>query len=194
MIRSTGAASSISFRLKLVACAVCGLAVVGCGNQGEIRQYTIPPEREDVITSEVLKDEFGAIPFEWEAPQDWTLAQNDQFSKVAWEVGDSVESGRITVSDVSMGMGLVSQLTRWRGQIGMEQKEGEDPMADTEQLKLGDTTATYVNFAGEEQSIIGMMFPYGGKLWVFKFRGSNAVAEEQRKTFRQFCESVKISG
>ena len=109
-------------------------------------------------------------------------------------MGDSINNGRITVSDVSLGMGLASQLTRWRGQIGIEQDEGDDPMDGTKQVKLGDVTATYVNFEGEEQSIHGMMFPHDGKLWVFKFRGGNAIAQEQKKNFRQFCESVKISG
>lgn len=173
-------------------CVLAILLFVGCGHQAEIRQYVVKPESERIITSDVLKDEFGAIPFEWDAPKSWTLARNDQFSKVAWELGPKVDGGRVTVSDVSMGMGLASQLTRWRGQIGLEQSEDDDPMADTEELELDGGTATYVDLKGEEQSIIGMMFPHEGKLWVFKFRGSNAVAKEEKKRFRKFCESVKI--
>lgn len=181
---------TVAWKCSLLVALFC----VGCGPRAEIRQYTVEPENERIITSDVLKDEFGAIPFEWDAPKSWTVARNDQFSKVAWEVGTDVDNGRITVSDVSMGMGLESQLTRWRGQIGMEQAEGDDPMKDTEQLKLDGGTATYVDFKGEEQSILGMMFPHEGKLWVFKFRGSNAVTQEQKERFRKFCESVKIPG
>ena len=190
-------AKSVSFNPRWRYALLCASAVLvfgGCGSQGEIRQYTVEPENERIITSDVLKDEFGAIPFEWDAPKSWTLARNDQFSKVAWEVGPKVDGGRITVSAVSMGMGLASQVSRWRGQIGIEQSDQDDPMAGTEQIELVGGSATYIDLVGEEQSIQGMMFPLEDKLWVFKFRGSNSVAEEQKERFRKFCESVKVPG
>lgn len=168
------------------------LLFVGCAPEGEIRQYTVDVETERIVTSELLKSEFGAIPFQWKTPESWVIAANDQFSKVAWEVGNKADTGRITVSDVSMGMGLMSQLTRWRGQVGIELTESADPMTGTEQLKLNETTATYIDFQGDEQSILGMMFTFNEKLWVFKFRGSNSVTEPEKERFREFCESVEI--
>ena len=126
---SAVAACRISHGRHVALCAVAVVALAGCGSPGEIRQYTVEPENERIVTSDVLKDEFGAIPFEWEAPESWTLARNDQFSKVAWEVGPKVDGGRITVSAVSMGMGLSSQVSHWRGQIGLEQSDQDDPMA-----------------------------------------------------------------
>lgn len=165
---------------------------IGCAPEGEIRQYVVDAESDRIVTSDLLKSEFGTIPFEWDTPESWTVADNDQFSKVAWEVGSKPDVGRITVSDVDMGMGLMSQLTRWRGQVGIELPESADPMTGTEQLKLDGTTATYIDFQGTEQSILGMMFAWNEKLWVFKFRGSNAVTNLEKERFREFCESVKV--
>lgn len=169
-----------------------GFAFVGCKPESAIREYTVKAENDRIVTSELLKSEFGAVPFEWKAPKSWAVGQNDQFSKFAWEVGTKSDPARVTVSAVSMGMGLMSQLTRWRGQIGIEPAEGADPMAGTEQFDLGGTSATMIDFKGEEQTIMGMMFSLDEKLWVFKFRGSNSVADKQRERFRKFCESVKI--
>lgn len=180
------------FRLAPVLGLLLASTFVGCKPQSAIRQYTVKAESERIVTSDLLKSEFGAVPFQWQAPKSWTVAENDQFSKFAWEVGTKADSARVTVSAVSMGMGLMSQLTRWRGQIGISAAEGDDPMSGTEQLDLGGTTATFIDFKGEEQTILGMMFSLEEKLWVFKFRGSNAVADKQRERFRKFCESVEI--
>lgn len=164
----------------------------GCQRTEEIREYVVPIENERIFTSDLLKDQFGAIPFEWKTPDTWAIADNDQFSKVAWQVGPKNDPARITLSDLPIAAGLVPQLTRWRGQIGIELGPKDDPMAGTESIKLSGGNGTYVDFQGEEASILGLLLPQGDKLWIFKFRGNNEVAEEQRASFREFCESVKI--
>ncbi len=164
----------------------------GCQPVEEIREYVVPIENERIFTSDLLKNQFGAIPFEWEVPETWAIADNDQFSKIAWQVGPKGDEARITLSDLPIAAGLVPQLTRWRGQIGIEPGAEDDPMAGTELIKLTGGNGTYVDFKGAEASILGLLLPQGNKLWIFKFRSNNEVAEQQRKTFREFCESVKL--
>ncbi len=166
--------------------------LVGCGPEAEIRQYTIKSENERVFTSDLLRDEFGSIPFEWEVPDEWTIAENDQFSKVAWSVGPKGEQVRITLSDLPIAAGLVPQLTRWRGQISIELDSQDDPMADTETLKVGDIDATYVDFKGPDATILGLLIPFESKLWIFKLTGSNELVDKQRNAFRKFAESVTV--
>ncbi len=168
------------------------LLFVGCGPQAEIREYTIEAESERVFTSDLLRDEFGPIPFEWDVPEEWEIADNDQFSKVAWQVGPKGEQARITLSDLPIAAGLVPQLTRWRGQIQIEQGPKDDPMDGTEPITIGDRDATYVDFKGTDATILGLLVPLESKLWIFKFRGDNKVADEQRGAFRKFAESVKV--
>lgn len=171
--------------------ALC-LWTAGCGGSSEIREYTVDAEQPQLRTSDVLRREFAPLPFDWSAPDEWDLTANDQFSKVAWQVGDVLDGARVTVSDVSMGMGLVAQLNRWRGQVGIESAENANPMRDTEQLQVDGRTATYVTFHGPKGSILGMMMPIDNTLWVFKLRGATSVAKDQETVFRSFCESVKL--
>ena len=168
------------------------LLCMGCGTGFEISEYVVPTENERIVTSDVLKDEFGAIPFDWDVPDSWMLAENDQFSKVAWQVGPKSDSARITLSDLPIAAGLLPQLTRWRGQIEIELGPKDDPMDGAEPLKLEGATGTYVDFEGAEDTILGLLVPQGDKLWIFKFRSSNEIAEQQRDAFRKFCESVRI--
>lgn len=164
----------------------------GCGGTNPIREYTVDAEQPQLRTSDVFRREFAPLPFDWAAPGEWELTANDQFSKVAWQIGDALEGARVTVSDVSMGMGLVAQLNRWRGQVGIESKDSDNPMRDTEQLQVDGRTATYVKFHGPKGSILGMMMPIDNVLWVFKLRGATPVAKDQETVFRSFCESVKV--
>ncbi|MEZ6128714.1 MAG: hypothetical protein R3C59_08530 [Planctomycetaceae bacterium] len=189
----TGSRNDSTQRGRATLCAAWLLLLLaGCGPEARIREYTIDSESEKVFTSDLLRDEFGSIPFEWDVPKEWTIADNDQFSKVAWQVGPKGQESRITLSDLPIAAGLVPQLTRWRGQIQIEQSSTDDPMDGTERMTIGDRDATYVDFKGPEATILGLLVPLESKLWIFKFRGDNKIADGQRDTFRKFAESVKV--
>lgn len=163
---------------------------VGCSEDSEITKYVVPAESERIFLTEVLAEQFPLIPFEWNEPEDWTSAELDQFSKVAWKAGSASDSGRVTVSNVNLAMGIDPQLTRWRRQIGVEEPEG-NANEGAETLDVDGTAATYIDLQGKTESIVGMILPVDGELWVFKYRGTNTMAGAEKKRFRTFCESVR---
>ncbi len=165
----------------------------GCAPAPEIREYTVESEHDRVFTSEMIRSQFPAIPFQWGVPDSWVVTDNDQFSKMAWQVSLDGDEGRITLSDLPGAAGLVPQVIRWRGQIGLTADPKADPMDGTETVKLDGGTGTIVDLEGEEESILGMLLPVMDKLWIFKFRGRNKLASAQRDSFRAFCKSVRIS-
>lgn len=165
------------------------LGLCGCGPAGEIKEYVIEIDDPKIYTSDLLKGEFGSLPFQWSVPDQWKDAANDQFSKAAWEVESGGETARITLSPVPARAGLIAQVTRWQGQIGSD----EDPASVMEAMNLkGGQAATYIDMSGAEESIMGLMVELEDDLWIFKFKGTNAVADAERKRFRKFCESVSI--
>lgn len=167
----------------------CLIAVCGCGPSGTIQEYVIDADDPDIYTSDILKREFGTLPFQWTVPAEWAVAANDQFSKVAWEVEESGEKARITLSELGIGPGIPAQVARWQGQV---QATG-DPAETMESLTLkGNKPAVYIDMPGPEQSILGLMIEQGDTLWILKFRGGNAVADAERKRFRKFCESISV--
>ncbi|MEO2015483.1 MAG: hypothetical protein ABGZ53_14035 [Fuerstiella sp.] len=176
--------------------AVLGLVASvlgGCAPAPEIREYTVESEHDRVFTSEMIRSQFPAIPFQWSVPDSWIVADNDQFSKMAWQVSLSGDEGRITLSDLPGAAGLIPQVTRWRRQLEMTADPEANPMDGTETVKLEGSTGTLVDLKGEEETILGMLLPVGDKLWIYKFRGRNKLADSQRDSFRAFCKSVKIS-
>lgn len=172
-------------------CMLLAGLVSGCGERAPIREYTVPREAERVLTSDVIRREFPGIPMKWTVPKSWQVAENDQFSRMAWETGPRARRARITVSDLPGSAGVEPQISRWRGQIQMADAAG-DPMEGTEQLSLGAADGTWVELQGPEETILGLIVPLDEKLWIVKYRSANATAEEEKPTFRGFCESLVV--
>lgn len=165
------------------------MVLCGCGPSGTIQEYVVDVDDPDIYTSDILKREFGTLPFQWTVPSEWAVADNDQFSKVAWQVEENGETARITLSELGIGPGIPAQVARWQGQV---QATG-DPTETMESLSLkSGEPAVYIDMPGPEQSILGLMIEQGDTLWILKFRGGNAVADAERKRFRKFCESISV--
>lgn len=164
----------------------------GCGSSSDVREYEVAREDEKILTSDLLRDQFEAVPFRWEVPKDWVSAQNDQFSVFAWTAGPADAAARITVSDLPGTAGVESQFIRWRGQLQLPEMDPTAMMKDVETLTLKGPTGQWIEIKGDSETILGMIASYKDKLWVFKYRSSNATAELQRAAFRSFCESLSV--
>lgn len=165
------------------------IVICGCGPSGEIQEYVVDVVDPDIYTSDILKSEFGTLPFQWTVPDKWTVAANDRFSKVAWEVKHKGETARITLSELGIGPGIPAQVARWQNQVGFE----GDPADSVEPFNLkGGQEAVYIDMPGTEQSILGLMVQQQDILWILKFRSGNAVADAERKRFRKFCKSISV--
>lgn len=162
----------------------------GCGQSSDIREYEVERESEQVLTSDLLRDQFEAIPFRWDVPKAWQAAENDQFSAFAWTAGPSDASARITVSDLPETAGIEPQFVRWRGQLQLPEIDPAELMQTVETVPLKGLSGQFVEIKGESESIMGMIAAYKDKLWVFKYRSSNSTAGAQRAAFRGFCESL----
>ena len=179
------------FRFDLL-CVLLLLTQIGCNRNSGIVQYEVDRESDKVMSTDLLRDQFDPIPFRWKVPAEWTEAENDQFSAIAWTVGPKSDPARITVSGLSAASGLEAQIIRWRGQLKLPEMAAAEVMKSVEDVTLPGATGKWCEFKNETESILGMIVPHADKLWIIKFRGGNATAEKVRDAFRGFCESLKV--
>jgi hypothetical protein len=179
------------FRFDIL-CALLLLIQVGCTRNSGIVQYEVDRESDKVMSTDLLRNQFDPIPFRWKVPAEWTEAENDQFSAIAWTVGPKSDPARITVSGLSAASGLEAQIIRWRGQLKLPETATDEVMKSVEDVTLQGATGKWCEFKNETESILGMIVPHEDKLWIIKFRGGNATAEKVRDAFRGFCESLKV--
>lgn len=164
------------------------LCFAGCGPK--VREYEVAREQEKVLTSEVLRDQFQAVPFLWEVPKGWQGTKNDQFSAFAWSAGPGDAAARITVSALAESAGIEPQFIRWRDQLQLPEVDPAEVMKSVESIKLNGLTGQWIEIRSETETILGMIVPHKEKLWVFKYRSVNSTADQERDAFRKFCESL----
>ena len=178
------------FRTPLIAGALC-LIPAGCGEPATIRQYVVPGENQQHLTSDLLRNEFPPIPFRWDIPQTWDLASNDQFSVRAWKAGPSTKQARITLGQFPARTGIPAQVMRWRRQLGLKTENEDAAMQDVKALRTQNGAGSFATIEGTTETILAFIVPIESQFWIFRFKGPNSTASTEDALFRRFCKSLE---
>jgi len=133
----------------------------------------------------------------WTIPADWKEGQLAQFLVAKFVIGSGDATAAVNVSQLSGdGGGLLSNINRWRGQLGQSPLE-ENALA---QLPIIDATggkATVVDISGTDArsqkpaQLVGVVLPLNGQTWFYKLMGNPAIVTAQKAAFIQFVQSAK---
>ena len=105
----------------------------------------------------------------------------------------------VTVFPGDVG-GLVANINRWRGQLGLGPMAPDEISSITSNLDINGAQATVVDFQGlasppgaaHAQRMIVVIVPHAGNSWFFKMTGDAPLVGTQRETLLQFVNSVKF--
>ncbi len=132
---------------------------------------------------------------EWQVPSGWKTAGQKPMRLASFEIAaDGGVPGDVSVSSFSGAAGgLLANVNRWRGQIGIAPTDETTLAKDSKPLKLaGGGSGTLVDLAGGKERILGAIVPSGDKTWFFKLKGDDALVSRERANFVKFVESVKL--
>ena len=151
-----------------------GIYLAACSDAPQIEVYTIPAEPAP--------------------PESWDLAT--PFGPEKARV--SISEGLIGSANVSMtvlqgdGGGLLGNVNRWRGQLGLEpveEKELKDMLKPVEALgdeaRLVDLTGTSKRSQLEER-LIGVIAPQDELTWFYKLMGTPDLVEKSQEEFLDY--------
>jgi hypothetical protein len=134
---------------------------------------------------------------EYEAPKEWRERPPVQFSMAAWEVGQGDKAATITISEI--GGGLVANVNRWRGQLGLPQLDEAALLRETRDVPVGNRTGKMVelvnpNAKGDYAAIIGVIAPGERQDLIVLIRGPHAeTVLAQRANLEAFLRTVKFA-
>lgn len=132
----------------------------------------------------------------WHAPADWKGQTPGQMVLATYAVGDEA-SGRAMVNISSFPGdvgGLLANVNRWRGQVGLGAVAEADLGKTVTNLADG---AKLVDFSGTDMAsdtpkrLLGAIMPQGDKTWFYKMTGDEKVISQQKEAFIKFVETVK---
>ena len=150
-----------------------GLGVMGCGEKNQIQVYTIPAEPAP--------------------PESWRLASPSSFEKARFTVSEFEGTANVSLTVLQGdGGGLLENVNRWRGQLGLEAIEEKDLQAELEPVEALGKDARVVDINGTssrsqlEERLVGVIAPQGELTWFYKLTGTPSVVEKARNEFLDY--------
>ena len=135
----------------------------------------------------------------WTIPPGWQAMPPSQFLLAQYLVQDGDARVEVNVSELAgEGGGLLANLNRWRGQLGLPPIAQEDDfskMVDSlvvpgGQGELVDMTGTSSK-TGQPSRLIGVVLPQAGQTWFYKLMGDPKLVAAQKDAFIKFIQSAR---
>ena len=131
----------------------------------------------------------------WTVPTGWQEGQLSQFLVAKYVIsGENGAEASVNISSLADdGGGLMPNVNRWRGQLGLP--PATDANADSLDLPTG--KASIVDFtgtdarSGKSARLIGVVVPHGSQTWFYKLMGDPDLVAQQTAAFKQFVQSAK---
>ena len=130
----------------------------------------------------------------WTVPSNWQPKALGTMRRGSYSVTADNQVGDISVF-VFPGAagGLVDNINRWRGQIGMTPLDPSKAEAETVAMKTtSGLPLTFVDLNnGSGDGILGAILVQGDESWFFKLKGPSALLAKEKSAFVDFLKSVK---
>lgn len=130
----------------------------------------------------------------WQVPTGWKAAGPKPMRLASFDIPDAAGTGDVSISKLNGdGGGLLANVNRWRGQVGLPALEASALAANSKSVPTaGGEPATWVELVGTDKTILGAIVARGDVSWFFKLTAPSAVATRHREAFEQFVRSVRF--
>jgi hypothetical protein len=131
----------------------------------------------------------------WTVPAGWQDLPPGQMLAAKFLV--STNNGVRTEVNVGTAMGgMLANVDRWRGQLGLERTSEDALNGETKSVEIPGGKALFVDLTGTDARtgrparILGGVVPRGDETWFYKMMGDPQVVEQQKETFTKFVQTV----
>lgn len=158
--------------------------LVGCEDR-EIKTYSIAKE-----TPQLPAPASSSLKPKWKAPAGWKELPASGMRAASF----TVENSKVDVSVVTFpgtAGGLLSNLNRWRGQLGLSSVESESNVA-TISVHGQPTQIVELTSATEDKAILGAIYLRDDQSWFLKLSGDKASVTAQKANFESLANSFEF--
>jgi hypothetical protein len=135
----------------------------------------------------------------WDVPSGWKEVPGGQFlvAKFLLPGGGDVPTAVNISKSPGDGGGLLANVNRWRGQLGLGPLAEADLATQTQPLDLPGGKATLADIAGQDvrtkrpARLLAAVVPRPGGTWFYKLMGDAQVVQQEKDAFLKFVQGVK---
>lgn len=129
----------------------------------------------------------------WAPPAHWVAAGEKPMRLASFDVpGAGGAKGDLSISALGGGAGgLLANVNRWRGQVGLGPWDEAALTKSGETLSLNGDSGVLVDLKGSEKRILAVVVPRGDRTWFYKLTAPDALVTQERENFVKFVQSVR---
>jgi hypothetical protein len=132
----------------------------------------------------------------WIVPAGWQEVPAGQMLVAKFLIsGDNGAKAELNVG--AAGGGLLFNINRWRGQLGLAPLQETDLEKQLQPLDVAGGKAMLVDMAGtdgktgQKARLLGAVVPQAGQTWFYKLMGNEQVVEREKEAFTRFVQTIK---
>ena len=153
------------------------------------------------VTTESVPAKGGTASSGVALPAGWTEIPNPQMLLAKYVIqGSGDAKADVNVSMLAgQGGGVMMNITRWRGQLGLPPLSEEDFSKQAQIVDVAGAKATVVDMTGtdartgKKTRLVGVIAPQADNTWFYKLMGDEQVVGQQKDTFMKFIQTAKFS-
>jgi hypothetical protein len=134
----------------------------------------------------------------WTVPASWKEIDGGQFLFAKFLIAVDGANASVNVSkSAGDGGGLLPNINRWRGQLGLGAWSEDDLNKNTREIEVAGGQGTFVELNGTDAATekaattVGVKVARDGSTWYYKMMGDPKLVESQREAFLDFVKGVK---
>jgi len=130
----------------------------------------------------------------WELPDGWVQdGQAKPMSAASFTIAADSDEAFVTITPLPGPPQLLSNINRWRSQVGLQPMGSLDDDAP-QPIQVAGQTGALVDLAGPSKHMIGVIVEREGATWFYKMMGPDPLVAEQKAAFEAFVRSVRFDG
>ena len=134
----------------------------------------------------------GPIAPDWSIPSNWTPGQASSMRLASYKVNDG-QGNELDFSVTSFPGdvgGLLANVNRWLGQIGVQPTDDEGLKEFVRPITIDGIPAQLVEASSADETLYAAILMRDNRSWFFKLTGNKTLAEKEKQNFSAFLESV----
>lgn len=195
-----------SLRLTVV-CLIAAMVLVFVGTLAQVDQGLYDAQKKYFRSYFLVPESIGGAGWaqirlggsEWQPPAHWDETEPAQFSLINFEAQHGDDKAVISVTKLAKGTGLLDNVNRWRGQLGLG-GIGQDQLAEaTQPFEVDGNRGTYVELSGTRDGrptttlgvIHSLSYRSLPEMWFYKITGDTEAVMREKEAFREYVRSAR---
>ncbi len=146
-------------------------------------------------------ESIGAGKPAWTVPAGWQEVPASQFLLAEYSIaGANGAKAEVNVAQLSgNGGGLLPNVNRWRGQIGLDPLDENGLAQVTTAMDVTGGKATFVDLTGVDPQtsqpirLVAAIVPMGDQTWFYKLMGDEKIVAREKDAFTKFVQTARYS-